>query len=61
LNIFVADFIGAFVTYQTQNTRQADRSLVAVLAILNTPVLSTVFEISQWSIDLASSTMAVLL
>jgi len=57
---FVANFLSGLLTYQIQNTGQDDTSVVATVATLNVPVLSTVFEISRWSIPCCGSTMATL-
>jgi hypothetical protein len=47
--------------YETQKTEQDNTSPVAALPTLNAPVLSTAFEVSQWSIRGAGSTMMTLL
>jgi len=47
---FVAIFLSGLFTYQIQNTEQDDTSVVATVAKLNVPVLSTIFEISMLSI-----------
>jgi len=44
--------------YQTQKPEQYDTSVVAAPASLNAPVLSTVSEISKWSIQCYGSVMA---
>ena len=59
--IFVANFLSCFVAYQTQKTEQDDTSAVATPTTLNAPVLSTVLEISRWSIHCYGPTMAALL
>jgi hypothetical protein len=59
--IFVVSFLISLFTYQIQETEQNDTSVVAAPATLKAPVLSTVFEMSRWSIHSYGSMMANLL
>jgi hypothetical protein len=59
--MFVASFLSGHFTYQIQKTQQDDLSVVVAPSTLKAPVLSTVFEISRWSIHCYSSTIETLL
>jgi hypothetical protein len=58
IEIFVASFVSGFFMYETQKPEEHDTSVVAAPASLNVPVLSTVSEISKWSIHYYGSTTA---
>jgi len=59
--MFVANFLSVIFTYKNQKPEQDDTSEFATPATLKAPVLSTLFEITRWSIHCYGPTMATLL
>jgi hypothetical protein len=51
----------AFAGTKLKKEEEGDRSVVAILATMKTLVLSTLFEMSRWSIHFYCSNMAALL
>jgi adenylyl- and sulfurtransferase ThiI len=61
LKILVANISSCFFTYKCKRNEEDGRPAVATAATHNTPVLSTVFEVSPVVYQLLRSTMANLL
>jgi hypothetical protein len=61
LKIIGASFLGGIFILQNQIPEKYDRPAVDTPATLTTPVLSTVFEMTRWSIHCYGPTVATLL
>jgi hypothetical protein len=60
LKTYAANFLNDRFMHQTETTEQDDTSVTAARTTLNANAISTVFDISQWSIHCYGSTMATL-